>query len=77
MITFKKGNYTKQEMYVFKHLIEDTKYLLTESWTECDTYGEKCCEECYCRNICKDLDRLLDYLDTVENPVETVENQNH
>ena len=75
MLKLYRNNLSKQEIFLMRHVMEDAKDLLMTTWTECDTYGEKCCEECYARNVCKDLTRLIIYLESVENSVETVEKQ--
>ena len=74
MLTFFKGHYTEHEVFVLRNVIQDAKYLVETSWAECDTYGEKCCAECYVRDVCSDLERLAKFLMGVEKPVETVDN---
>ena len=75
MLKLYRNNLSKQEIFLMRHVMEDAKDMLMTAWTECDTYGEKCCEECYARNVCKDLTRLITYLEDVEKSVENVENK--
>lgn len=77
MLTFFKGHYTEHEIYVLRNVIQDAKLSLETSWAECDIYaeyGEKSCSECYLRDVCADLERLIKFLKAVEKPVEIVDN---
>lgn len=77
MIQFLKGRkkeYSKHELFVLKSVMEDALYFLKESWTECETYGEKNCKYCYCRHACRDIKSLIEHINAVENSVKNVEN---
>ena len=74
MLSFLKGSYTKREIYTLKGVMNDALFSLHESWVECNYVPDMDCENCYAKNVCKDLKRIITYLSDVENSVETVDN---
>ena len=74
MLSFMKNGYSKRDIFVLRHVMEDAKYQIESSWAECDSeYAEKCCSVCSLRNVCKDIENLISYLQAVENLVDNVE----
>lgn len=73
MLALYRGKYDYQSIRVLRVAIQEAQTCIKDAYAECPIPPTDC-KTCAYRQPCRDLQRLIDHLITVENSVETVNN---